>query len=73
MHTNMKRNVFAQLRTLIYVTIVAVLSINLMACEPETPETPETPENPDDNGQNSGGNNSQRPGGNNGQRPGGRN
>ena len=35
----MKRNVFAQLRTLIYVTIVAVLSINLMACEPETPET----------------------------------
>ncbi len=50
----MKRNVFVQLRTLIYVTIVAVLSINLMACEPETPETPETPEVPEAGSSNNG-------------------
>ena len=30
----MKRNVFAQLRTLIYVIFVALLSINLISCEP---------------------------------------
>ena len=35
----MNRKVFVQLHTLIYVTFVAVLSINLMACDPETPET----------------------------------
>lgn len=35
----MNRKVFAYLRTLIYVAIVSVLSINLMACDPETPGT----------------------------------
>ena len=35
----MNRNVFAQLRTLIYVTIVSMLSMSLVACDPETPGT----------------------------------
>lgn len=35
----MNRKVFAQLRTLIYVTIVSMLSMSLMACDPETPGT----------------------------------
>ena len=39
MQTNIERNVFSQLRILIYLTYVTVLSINLMACDPETLET----------------------------------
>ena len=35
----MNRKVFAQLRTLIYVTIASMLSMSLMACDPETPGT----------------------------------
>ena len=35
----MNRKVFAQLRTLIYVTIVSMLSVSLMACDPDTPGT----------------------------------
>ena len=38
----MKRNVYVQLRTLIYVTFVAVLSINLMACDPEDSQGDDT-------------------------------
>lgn len=38
----MNRKVFVHLRTLIYVTLVSMLSISLTACGPEIPENKET-------------------------------
>lgn len=35
----MNRKVFAHLRTLIYATLVSMLSISFTACDSETPET----------------------------------